>query len=180
MNGGHLQAITNWRLPATMDLYWTELKAIVRCLKVNYFVWHSYCLIFYQHKIYFDTSEKLNFGNEKPLWYSRDNVITKFDINRFEIQSNIGEMLGNGWSLRHMQCIRDKQVWHSAVDLYVVGLTCMKKLYEPQHEISNNVVCATSKASGQPAHMCSLIRAFASCLNILWVLNYWLNIIWSL
>ena len=24
--------------------------------------------------------------------------------------------------------------------------------YEPQHEISNNVVCATSKGSDQPAH----------------------------
>ena len=32
--------------------------------------------------------------------------------------------------------------------------------YEPVHEISNNVVCATSKASDQPAHMRSLIRAF--------------------
>ena len=37
---------------------------------------------------------------------------------------------------------------------------------EPRHEISNNVVCATSKASDQPAHMRSLIRAFASRLNI--------------
>ena len=51
--------------------------------------------------------------------------------------------------------------------------------FEPQHEISNNVVCATSKASDQPAHMRSLIRAFASRLNILWLLSYWLNIIWS-
>ena len=40
-------------------------------------------------------------------------------------------------------------------------------LYEPGHEISNNVVCATSIASDQPAHTCSLIRAVASCLNIL-------------
>ena len=39
--------------------------------------------------------------------------------------------------------------------------------FEPRHEISNNVVCATSKASDQPAHMRSLIRAFASHLNIL-------------
>ena len=34
-------------------------------------------------------------------------------------------------------------------------------------QISNNVVCATSKGSDQPAHTCSLIRAFASHLNIL-------------
>ena len=40
-------------------------------------------------------------------------------------------------------------------------------LYGPVHEISNNVVCSTSKASDQPAHMCSLIRAFASRLSII-------------
>ena len=38
---------------------------------------------------------------------------------------------------------------------------------EPVHEISNNVVHATSKASDQPAHRRSLIRAFASRLSIL-------------
>ena len=40
-------------------------------------------------------------------------------------------------------------------------------IIEPVHEISNNVVCATSKASDQPAHTRSLIRAFASRLSIL-------------
>ena len=40
-------------------------------------------------------------------------------------------------------------------------------LFEPVHEISINVVCATSNASDQPAHTCSLIRAFASRLSIL-------------
>ena len=40
-------------------------------------------------------------------------------------------------------------------------------LFETVNEISNNVVCATSKALDQPAHMCSLIRAFASRLSIL-------------
>ena len=38
----------------------------------------------------------------------------------------------------------------------------MKTLIEPQHEISNNQVCATSKASDQAAHTRRLIRAFAS------------------
>ena len=38
---------------------------------------------------------------------------------------------------------------------------------EPVHEISNNVVFATSEASDQPAHTRSLIRAFASRLSIL-------------
>ena len=38
---------------------------------------------------------------------------------------------------------------------------------EPMHEISNNMLCATSKASDQPAHTRSLIRAFASRLRSL-------------
>ena len=46
----------------------------------------------------------------------------------------------------------------------------LQSAFEPQHEISNNVVCATSKASDQPAHTRSLIRAFACRLSILWVL----------
>ena len=40
-------------------------------------------------------------------------------------------------------------------------------IIEPVHDISNNLVCATSKASDQPAHTRSLIRAFVSRLNIL-------------
>ena len=39
--------------------------------------------------------------------------------------------------------------------------------FEPRLEISNNVVKATTKASDQPANMRSLIRAFASRLNII-------------
>ena len=42
-----------------------------------------------------------------------------------------------------------------------------KDIIEPVHEITNNVVCATSKASDQPAHTRSLIRAFASRLSII-------------
>ena len=50
---------------------------------------------------------------------------------------------------------------------------------KPQHEISNNVICATSKGLDQPVHTRRLIRAFASRLIILGVLSYWLNLIWS-
>ena len=50
---------------------------------------------------------------------------------------------------------------------------------EPWQGISNNVVCVILKASDQPAHMRSLIRAFAIRMNIQWVLSYLLNIIWS-
>ena len=50
------------------------------------------------------------------------------------------------------------------------GLTISMKTdtkYEPWHGISNNVVCANSKGSDQPAHMCSLIGAFAIHLTIM-------------
>ena len=39
-------------------------------------------------------------------------------------------------------------------------------IIEPVHEISNNMLCATSKSSDQPAHTRSLIRAFASPLIV--------------
>ena len=42
-----------------------------------------------------------------------------------------------------------------------------KQSNESVHEIPNNVACATSKASDQPAHMRRLVRAFASRLSIL-------------
>ena len=47
------------------------------------------------------------------------------------------------------------------------GLDLLDNINEPQHEISNNVVCATSTCSGQPAHTRSLVSAFASRYNIL-------------
>ena len=45
------------------------------------------------------------------------------------------------------------------------SLVIFMYINELRHEISNNVVCATSKASDQS----SLIKGFACCLNILWV-----------
>ena len=47
------------------------------------------------------------------------------------------------------------------------GFEIVNLPFEQVHEISNNVVCATSKASDQPAHTRSLIRVFASRLSIL-------------
>ena len=41
----------------------------------------------------------------------------------------------------------------------------LQSIFEPPLGISNNVVCATSIGSDQPAHMHSLFRAFASRLN---------------
>ena len=41
-------------------------------------------------------------------------------------------------------------------------LLLLANAQEPRHEISKNVICATSKASDEPAHKLSLIRTFAS------------------
>ena len=61
-----------------------------------------------------------------------------------------------------------EKVW-SYFYMVSIDLKCVNETYEPRHEISNNVVCATNKASDQPAHMRSLIRGFASRLNNLGV-----------
>ena len=56
----------------------------------------------------------------------------------------------------------DYEYWNTTSQYNVKAeITVVKFLfnaYEPVHEISNNVVCATSKASDQPAHTRSLIR----------------------
>ena len=51
--------------------------------------------------------------------------------------------------------------------MFINALTLVRSFgrNEPQHEISNIVVRATSKGSDQPAHTRSLIRAFASRSN---------------
>ena len=55
---------------------------------------------------------------------------------------------------------------NEALFLKVQDYILKSKIFEPRHEISNNVVCATSKGSDQPAHTRKLIRAFAGRLNI--------------
>ena len=60
---------------------------------------------------------------------------------------------------------------HTSLSCFSYHIFAMVKniihiIIEPQHEISNNVVGATSKASDQPAHTHSLIRAFASRLHV--------------
>ena len=52
-------------------------------------------------------------------------------------------------------------------DVNSVQRELIELIIEPQHVISNNVVCATSKASDQPAQTRSLIWGFASHLTIL-------------
>ena len=60
-------------------------------------------------------------------------------------------------------CVERKATGQSVVERF---LSTTDLIFEPVHEISNIVVCATSKVSDQPVHMRSLIRAFASRLSI--------------
>ena len=71
--------------------------------------------------------------------------------------------------------IRENEILAKISEFTVYTMT----RFEPRHEIFNNVVCATSKASDQPAHTRSLIRVFSSRMNILVLSRYRLNIIWS-
>ena len=67
-------------------------------------------------------------------------------------------------------------VWTPCTHLWILLLSLRLSfviiMIEPRHEISNNVICATSKASDQPAHTRSLVRAFASRWNIPLLLSY--------
>ena len=73
------------------------------------------------------------------------------------------------WHLTHWIMVLPIQICYAVTILKYSSLVIcfVFRKYEPRHEISNNVVCATRKASDQPAHMRSLIRAFASRFNIL-------------
>ena len=65
-------------------------------------------------------------------------------------------------------CLNTRHLYTHSIPLIIfMQQLTSKYIIEPVHEISNNVVCATSKASDQPAHARSLIRAFASRLTIL-------------
>ena len=66
------------------------------------------------------------------------------------------DILDHGADLRYLSFAVQKYMEEAKVNTF-----------ELRHEISNNVVCETSKVSDQPAHTRSLIRAFASRLNIL-------------
>ena len=69
-------------------------------------------------------------------------------------------------------CKAEERRLSRACAVLVTAFTALTPKIEPVHRISNKVVCATSKASDQPAHTRSLIRVIASRLNILLVLSF--------
>ena len=67
--------------------------------------------------------------------------------------------------IMHCVCLMKVQVRfekRSIVKVALIRACQVHRHNDPRHEISNNVVCSTRKASDQPAHTRSLIRAFAS------------------
>ena len=111
------------------------------------------------------------------------NDVKLFPTVSQDILSQILDIIQSEDARYKSKCIR--MHFRLILILEVNTITCnsdkilASKVYEPWHEISNNVVCATSKAPDQPAHTRSLISAFASRLNILWVSSNWLYMIWS-
>ena len=100
-------------------------------------------------------------------WWIYSCLLPSFDLFNFILISNLqnsNEPKCEKCTLHTVTMFR-KQVKISYYPLLEEGRSV--SIYELWHKISNNTVCATSKSSDQPAHTPSLIRAFASRLNIL-------------
>ena len=107
-----------------------------------------------------DYSHNINRSWENPLIYNAQHYICIRKNNLFAPSLVRQMLLGDIYFYIHVEIWADaKAIWAATRDFQQCG--------------------ATSKASDQPEHMLSLIRAFASRLNILRLLSYWLNIIWS-
>ena len=118
-------------------------------------------------------------------------TVTKTDYEKHNIRETTrkSEKQCGSWTKQLWTTACNKQLWTTARNkqpvnnsTQCVGIIywgsmeytdkdCLAKgktlIYVPRRDISNNVVCATSKASDQPAHTRSLIRVFASRLNSL-------------
>ena len=71
------------------------------------------------------------------------------------------------WNSTSIRSAHGAGVYVPLIALFQV-LHCIFKIteiIESQHEISSNMVCATSKGSNQPTHTRSLIEAFVNRLN---------------
>ena len=93
-----------------------------------------------------------------------------FDYHKFIVSNQKGEFI----SIRRVNGLVPKfklLVFHLHICILNNLLTMLDTIWAATWYFQH-VLCATSKASDQPAHMCSLIRAFASGWNILWVLGY--------
>ena len=54
--------------------------------------------------------------------------------------------------------------------LSIVPDDIVSKVYEPPHDKTNKMACASNEDSGQPGHLPSLIRVFTVRMKKAWVL----------
>ena len=109
-------------------------------------------------KVMFTNDRQTTHGRRKSQLAAEElktkDIKSSRSIFSIYIQSNI-------WSLFRTVLVPNKEIEKSEYDK---EMPQSQTIYEPRHEISNNVVhvCATSKGSDQPAHTRRLIRAYAS------------------
>ena len=111
----------------------------------------------------------------------RGTILTVYDLKIIQKKINFDETgVSTEQSPSKIDCSKDSSA-QSVTSPRTYNVTIIKggnalgnqvPPYEPRHEISNNVVCATSKASNQPGHTRILIRDFACRSNFLWVFSY--------
>ena len=135
-----------------------QVKSIAECSKGSIF-----CNTFDLHKAI------IGFENQFSV-FLRVAVLHRFNCTYNTLSHKILVLLTNTESHYLSKC---GQLHSGApclnfdLSLHHLPYFMYRTIIEPQHEISNNVVYATSKASDQPAYMRSLIRAYASHLNVL-------------
>ena len=122
---------------------------------------------FYQNTKLCDDTHKIENSKSKQYVFCPESACIKH-MNIVSNQStvelyDIGILLQYNYIfVRAYLGVKQTRPWR-----YISAQPVALKLFEQVHEIPNNVVCATSKFSDQPAHTRSLIRAFASRLTIL-------------
>ena len=79
---------------------------------------------------------------------------------------------GYQWYIMHREVLGS--IWKiGRYPIKVSEVLWVVEIVEPQHEISNNVVCATSKGSDQPAHTCSIRADWSEPLLVAWIFYDW-------
>ena len=158
----------------TEDHYWMHSllqRTIIECLRVlinSFFASNDICcpLKFFANSLDLRSGPKFFHSWSGTKLFDALIVFQKSFLDEFHFEKV------RRWQQKHENWLIYR------MEMYFISAK-RNGIYEPWHEISNNnVVCATSKGSDQPAHTRILIRAFASSLNILWLLSYWPNIIW--
>ena len=171
-----------------------QCKTLIKCRLMQHFIWvftvlKSTCLLVSKkvrvtYKKHLNDIDKHTFDKNTNILKSKK-ILTIFALQYLRIFTHILKNQRSNHLFKYLYIFCDSNEIYFVKILFQTSRNwnqnkaIMLRSFEPWHEISNNVVCATSKGSDQPAHTHRLIRAFASRLNILWLISYWLKKIWS-